>query len=328
MKEFKPGKVDQIIGIDPGLNGAIVVLRKHEEEFVYYSSYPMPKKKRSIYSGKKLKNRTFLDGPKLFEILSAIVQSCPDFGETLVAYEKIASFGGASNATAFSGFGFGRVIGATELAIDMLGCPTSALPPITWKRILGLGGDKKEAVAVAEARFGRRIPGRADFSEAALIAYVGLLDWNHGLTADRRAQIIYELVLEHGPIGTTELRDMLGDWAQKESAWNNAVARYRNLPKASGKRVRGWKEAQFWIRGKQAKPTKRTPLYDRLARFRYVLRQADGPMSTQELKDAIGDDWVNKPHQWSPVVAKAKQSEDIITRPGSRTTIYEMEAAQ
>lgn len=153
-----------IIGIDPGVSGAVAFFPPHDVAWVH----DMPVTKAS-------RGKTALDvyGEQLRAML-AILQLYP----TSAAYvEQVQSRPRQAGQFAF-GMNYGRVLGVLEA----LGIPIVHVPSSKWKPALGLrGADKAASVALAAELFphlkdrlygprGAPLDGRA---EALLIAYYG-----------------------------------------------------------------------------------------------------------------------------------------------------------
>ena len=114
-----------ILGIDPGLNGGLVLLDK-DGAIAFKSVMPTIKLK----SGKKTKN--ILDLPALFSMLSSLdVSTC--------YYEKVSSMPGQGVSSTFS---FGYSFGAIEMALVACKIPYVLVPPQTWCKEMHQGLSK------------------------------------------------------------------------------------------------------------------------------------------------------------------------------------------
>lgn len=149
-----------IIGVDPGITGAICLLDGPD----IITLVDMPARK--IVVGKK--NRNTIDLIELEKIVRKL--------EAPTAYvEKVQSFpqnGGVAN------FNFGMAYGQILGALAMLGCRIEYVTPQKWKKALGVTSDKQTSINAFHQIFTdcedlvylKKHDGRA---EAALIAYYG-----------------------------------------------------------------------------------------------------------------------------------------------------------
>lgn len=143
-----------IIGIDPGLNGAIALLR--HGQLVYADDLPVVDKRISA----QLLTDWFHD----------IQPDRPD----LAIIEKVHAM---PKQGVVSTFNFGRALGTIEGVLGALRIPTIHTPPTTWKRLAGITADKNTARQKAidlwpeQAHLFARIKD-ADRAEAALLAHI------------------------------------------------------------------------------------------------------------------------------------------------------------
>ncbi|NCC40357.1 MAG: hypothetical protein EOM21_13045 [Gammaproteobacteria bacterium] len=154
-----------VIGIDPGLSGAIVCVRPRE----VLACLDMP-----IETGTA--NRRRISAPVLVHLLTQIVQ---EHRVTTVALERVAAMPGQGVSSMFS---FGRSLGVVEGVVAALGLELSYYSPASWKRRYGLTGRAKEASrtralelypAAAEWLERKKDHGRAD---AILLAHTRLTE--------------------------------------------------------------------------------------------------------------------------------------------------------
>lgn len=144
-----------MIGIDPGLNGAIAFLDQNGE---HIEDLP------TMGDGKHRE----IDCRNLFLLLE------PHQGEP-VTLERVASMPGQGVASMFK---FGRVVGSIEGVLAACGCPVRYVTPQTWKKCFSLPREKDAARMRAIQLFPSLAPvlsrkkddGRA---EALLIALYG-----------------------------------------------------------------------------------------------------------------------------------------------------------
>ena len=120
-----------IIGIDPGITGAIAALREHDHSLVSMTDMPvMPDGK-----GKKSK----VDSARV----SCWLENINAQGEVAMVYlERVAARPGQGVSSMFS---FGRSLGAVEGVISAMGLPLTYVTPQSWKRRAGLVGAEKDA---------------------------------------------------------------------------------------------------------------------------------------------------------------------------------------
>jgi hypothetical protein len=143
--------VTRYIGIDPGMDGGIVVLDSHERCVI---AIPMP----TINVASKGKRRT-LDLPALVAVLRdhAVITTTDYSTEPIarVIVEKVSSRPGEGAAASFQ---FGRCYGAIEAVLTALGASWSAESPQSWQKAIlaGVEGDDTKARAVLVAQ--RRLP--------------------------------------------------------------------------------------------------------------------------------------------------------------------------
>jgi len=152
--------MSHIIGIDPGVNGAIAALRG-SDIFVW----DMP-----TLAAEGGKSRRIVDGPALIRLLRKLRL------DGVVAYlEEVRSMPRDGHVGAFS---FGRSFGITETALAAASIPFRTVRPQVWKKAMGVLADKDQA----RQRATQIIPTGASFwplkkhdgrAEAALIAKYG-----------------------------------------------------------------------------------------------------------------------------------------------------------
>lgn len=149
----------RILGVDPGLNGALAIYDPDEK--VRWDVIDVPT------SGDDSQRR--INAP----VLAQWITACrPE-----IAYvESVAAFPGQGVSSMFR---FGRATGAIEATIACCGVPITLIVPQTWKKFHGLrGSDKEQSRALAIRKF----PSEASLlarrmdqnrAEALLIAYFG-----------------------------------------------------------------------------------------------------------------------------------------------------------
>ena len=152
-----------ILGIDPGLTGAIVCLRSHE----VLSCHDMP-----VEAGVGRRRRVC--APALAHLLTSLIER---YQPDAVAIEQVSARPDQGVSSMFS---FGRSLGVLEGAVAVLGLEMTYHSPVSWKRRYGLTGRPKDASrAKALELYPKAVPwlrrkkdhGRAD---AILIAHARL----------------------------------------------------------------------------------------------------------------------------------------------------------
>jgi hypothetical protein len=144
-----------ILGIDPGLKGALCLLSAPERRIIYLT--PMP----TIPYRSKLS----LDVLGLKTILAQHPVS-------LVSTEYVHSRVGNSAPSIFS---FGKNVGELHAVLKLQHIPMLETDPAAWKSILGVTADKETSKKKAHAFFPKHdfLTLRADYAEAALLAVFG-----------------------------------------------------------------------------------------------------------------------------------------------------------
>ena len=119
-----------ILGIDPGVSGALVVLDLAGK---YVDHLIMP----TMKIGKA--NR--VDGWKVGQFL----QQYPAIRHAFIEQVYAMPGGGKRKMGASTAFAFGHSAGKVECAVEMLGIPFTLVFPPTWKKHAGLIGKDKDA---------------------------------------------------------------------------------------------------------------------------------------------------------------------------------------
>ena len=150
-----------ILGIDPGLKGAIAQYDGYE-----LVTLEMPIKKSTSRGYEIDWTMLNLDWKSNF------------FYAECVFLEQVSSRPGEGVSSAFK---FGTVYGGLQAMAASMSIPVTRVTPRTWKKYFGLGPDKKEAVDHAvslfsdykELFYGPRGGLKDGVAEAALIAFYG-----------------------------------------------------------------------------------------------------------------------------------------------------------
>lgn len=162
-----------ILGIDPGLTGALALYDAQDNRIFTTSNIPTLSLKRNG------KIKSSLNFHALAQIVKGWAESSRDLKAVL---ELVGAMPGQGVSSMFS---FGKVVGAVEMAIVSAGIPYTYVTPAVWKKALGCTADKdatlfrasqlmpasvKEWTPVRGVRNKEECKGIA---EAALIAYYG-----------------------------------------------------------------------------------------------------------------------------------------------------------
>lgn len=166
-----------VIGIDPGLTGAVAVMDHQGVRVVFdIPTMPVPG------AGPKAMIKTKVDGHKL---LSLLLQSCPAAeGKPTMVLEQVHA-----RATGNEGRGntmqaqasLMRTLGAIETVAECMKWPTKYVSPQSWKRKFGLGKEKSQSLETArrlhpEAAADLKRVKDHNRAEAVLLAHYGLLE--------------------------------------------------------------------------------------------------------------------------------------------------------
>jgi len=162
VSDVSGARAATVLGIDPGVSGAIAVLDVAGD---LLDVIDMP----ILRDGSK--GRATVNAP----LLAAIIR------ETGAATAFVEFVGSRPGEGAVGAFAFGRCKGGTAAA---LGVPVTFLTPPVWKRVIGIPPGKDGAKDAARSEAIRRWPSQAarfarvkddGRAEAALIALAGLL---------------------------------------------------------------------------------------------------------------------------------------------------------
>lgn len=162
-----------VIGIDPGLTGAVAVMDDQGVRAVFdIPTMPVPG------AGPKALVKNKVDGYALCQLL---LNHCPaGYGKPRVFLEKVSTMGGANNAVQTQG-SLMRSLGAIESVVECLKWPLEQVAPQTWKKLYGIGSDKAMALAKArelhkEAATDLKLAKHHNRAEAVLLAHWGRLE--------------------------------------------------------------------------------------------------------------------------------------------------------
>lgn len=147
----------RILGLDPGLKGAVTLIDINKS-LIYTESLP-------FFELTKTKTKKFIDSNKVSYIIKSLGK---------INYSFMEQVGATPQMGVTSAFSFGEGYGKCQGILAAFEVPLTLVPPQVWKKALNVPKDKKEAIA----RANQLIPG-AEFkkdgqAEASLIALYGL----------------------------------------------------------------------------------------------------------------------------------------------------------
>lgn len=162
-----------ILGIDPGLSGALVVYDPQTNSIISAASTP------TLSIQRNGKTKQALDFHRLCHAITAFARKAPDLRAII---ELVGAMPGQGVSSVFA---FGNVTGAIEMAVVAAGVPYSKVTPMKWKKVLGCTADKDSTLLRASQLMPQSVawwtPIRLErdkqqcigIAEAALIAYYG-----------------------------------------------------------------------------------------------------------------------------------------------------------
>lgn len=165
------GALGPVLGIDPGVSGAIAVVAPTGD---LIDVFDMP----ILHDGSK--GRSAVNAPLLASII----------GETGATTAFVEFVGARPGEGAVGAFSFGRCRGVIEGVAAGLGIPVAFITPPSWKRAVGIPPGKDGAKDAARSEAIRRWPSLASKfarvkddgrAEAALIALAGIKKQNSGV---------------------------------------------------------------------------------------------------------------------------------------------------
>ena len=159
-----------IVGIDPGVSGAIALLDGRR----VMSVIDMP-----VLAAEGAKSRRILDAARIVRLFRRLVATAGG-KEITAVLEEVRSMPRDGHVGAFA---FGRSYGVLETALAAAGMPYQTVRPAVWKRAMGVTADKDQARAMASRLLPsgsglwplKKHDGRA---EAALLALYGSKERN------------------------------------------------------------------------------------------------------------------------------------------------------
>lgn len=162
-----------ILGIDPGLSGALAVYDPSRNLIVNAHTVPTLELKRNH------KTKRSVNIHSTVAIARELAQTYPG----LTAYIELVGSTGKEGGPAM--FSFGRTDGTLETAVVAANIPVTKVPPQVWKKALGCTADKDQTLLRASqlmptsahewtpVRNVRDKEACKGIAEAALIAYYG-----------------------------------------------------------------------------------------------------------------------------------------------------------
>lgn len=166
-------RAHMILGVDPGLTGALAVYDSTQRTVVEAANIP------TLTITRNHKNKQVVDIHALVRLVRDLIVRYP----TIRGLVELV--GAMPKQGVTSSFAFGRTDGVIETAIVAAGIPYQKIPPQTWKKNLGCTADKDQTLLKASqlmpqsAERWTPVRGVRDkemckgLAEAALIAYYG-----------------------------------------------------------------------------------------------------------------------------------------------------------
>jgi len=152
-------------GLDPGLKGALAILRLKPFKVMYIATWNATKSK-----GHAKSRATFL-------IRNAISAIPLDFANIIIAAENVSAMPN-QGLSSTHGFGLGR--GGAEGVLLERGACLRHVTPAKWKRHLGLSADKTEAIRRTSILLGHQLKKKdTDIADAVQLAIWLMWDLAH-----------------------------------------------------------------------------------------------------------------------------------------------------
>lgn len=131
------------VGIDPGISGAIAIIRKTTDSIIVEAIHDMPVITKTLASGK---TRNRVDAVALHQILS--------LDHTITGRICIEDVCSRPGEGAVQAFGFGHGLGVVETCARITQAEVQMVPPARWKAAYGLTSNKGESRHLAQALTG------------------------------------------------------------------------------------------------------------------------------------------------------------------------------
>lgn len=160
-----------IMGIDPGVNGAIAVVNSKN----YSEVLPIPNKKRGKTGNKKeVDAKAFY---KLFNFLYELAKNdCKHIKDISIYLENVHALPQSGGVQMF---GMGQSLGVIKGVVACFDLELVLVTPQRWKKYFALSRDKNKSLELARELFPNnahklQLKKSADMAEALLIAQYGL----------------------------------------------------------------------------------------------------------------------------------------------------------
>lgn len=157
-----------VVGIDPGVTGAISFIGRNTVKVVDLPTVPVP-------GNGTVKKR--VHGPGLYDILLA---NCPADEPCIVLIENVAmSMGGQGSSSQTQGSQM-QTFGTIQCCVELLGVQPTLIGAKKWKSFFGLDSDKKKSIECARrlwpelAKSDLKLAKSHNRAESLLIAQFGL----------------------------------------------------------------------------------------------------------------------------------------------------------
>jgi hypothetical protein len=157
-----------VVGIDPGVTGAISFIGRNTVKVVDLPTVPVP-------GNGTVKKR--VHGPGLYDILLA---NCPADEPCIELIENVAmSMGGQGSSSQTQGSQM-QTFGTIQCCVELLGVQPTLIGAKKWKSFFGLDSDKKKSIECARrlwpelAKSDLKLAKSHNRAESLLIAQFGL----------------------------------------------------------------------------------------------------------------------------------------------------------
>ena len=154
--------ISHIIGIDPGLSGAIALIQADTGEL--FDVADMPTRKTVTAAGKKA---TVIDVPALAETIDDYIDHAYGPDHVAIVIEAQSTRPGLAAGSVFkTGYGYGLLVGYATGS----GCHVTTIRPQDWKathNLIGAGGDLKGAARTRAIKTASREAAMARFPHHA-----------------------------------------------------------------------------------------------------------------------------------------------------------------
>jgi crossover junction endodeoxyribonuclease RuvC len=150
-----------IVGVDPGIHGAVSIIRQDRVDV-----WDMP----TVTTVKGKRKACFVDPAGISQIFEACALSTNDDVHCIVERVRSRPTDGVASSFKF-GYGYGVVHGLAHAYFERV----VEVPPAVWKRSLGLTADKQGSLDLAQAHWPFqkdlfKLKKHADRAEASLLA--------------------------------------------------------------------------------------------------------------------------------------------------------------